>query len=192
MATAKLIVAANPDLDMVAVDEDTGTMTIRNTKTGEEVTLSFEDIKEGKITFETEEGKVSMQAQGGEEGGSLTITGEEGSAVFGTGAAAGELPDWIPAYPGAITENVSTMTVGAERGGTYLLKTTDSPDQVMEFFKRTLEAAGFTVETVSMSVGGGPSGMVSGRSADDKRSYSVTLSVESGVTQGFVMYGEKP
>ncbi len=42
-AMAELAVRANPDIELVESDDDAGTMTVRNTETGEELTLNFED-----------------------------------------------------------------------------------------------------------------------------------------------------
>jgi len=51
MATAELMVKANPDLDLVESDAEAGTLTIRNRRTGEEVTMSAKDIQEGRVQF---------------------------------------------------------------------------------------------------------------------------------------------
>lgn len=51
LATAKLIIQANPDLDLVSSDEAAGTMTVRNKRTNEVITVSIEDVKNGKIRF---------------------------------------------------------------------------------------------------------------------------------------------
>src|SRR5271157_677458 len=57
MAIAKLAVAANPDVEIVLEDDDRGIITIRNKKTGEELTMNAEDIKAGKLKFKNEKGE---------------------------------------------------------------------------------------------------------------------------------------
>src|SRR5262245_51615187 len=51
LAAAELIIRANPELEVVDSDSKAGTLTIRNTKTGEVVTMNAKDIEDGKITF---------------------------------------------------------------------------------------------------------------------------------------------
>ena len=43
MATARMIVKLNPELEEVATDEEAGTITVRNRKTGEVITVNFEE-----------------------------------------------------------------------------------------------------------------------------------------------------
>jgi uncharacterized protein YneF (UPF0154 family) len=65
MATARMIVKLNPDLEEVAVDSDAGTITVRNTKTGEVVTVDFDDIEQGKISFKSGEREITGGRLGG-------------------------------------------------------------------------------------------------------------------------------
>src|SRR5262245_60717402 len=60
LAAAKLVVQANPDLEVVKSDDDAGTLTIKNTKTGEVVTMNAKDIEDGKITFTTKDGTTTF------------------------------------------------------------------------------------------------------------------------------------
>ena len=75
---AKLVVQMNPELELVSADEKTGTLTIKNKKTGEVTTLSAEDAKEGRWTFKNDKGET---------------------ATLGAGSAQ-TLPSWLPSYPG--------------------------------------------------------------------------------------------
>lgn len=49
LEAAKHLLQANPDLEVANSDATAGTVTIRNKKTGETVTLSVEDIKQGRF-----------------------------------------------------------------------------------------------------------------------------------------------
>ncbi|HSF39476.1 MAG TPA: hypothetical protein VLT87_06755, partial [Thermoanaerobaculia bacterium] len=70
MAAATLAVRLNPELELVKADEENNTLTVKNKKTGEVVTLSAEDIKEGKFTVTTDEGTTTFDADGdGKDGG---------------------------------------------------------------------------------------------------------------------------
>jgi len=56
-AVAKMMVMANPDLEIVSEDDDKGELTIRNKKTGEELTMNAQDIKQGRLKFKNEKGE---------------------------------------------------------------------------------------------------------------------------------------
>jgi hypothetical protein len=43
LALGRRIAAANPDAELVSIDEDAGTIGLRNKKTGKVVTITFED-----------------------------------------------------------------------------------------------------------------------------------------------------
>jgi hypothetical protein len=51
MAIAKILTATNPDVEVLSTDEDRNTITIRDKKTRETVTVNFDDVKKGKIVF---------------------------------------------------------------------------------------------------------------------------------------------
>ena len=72
-AAAELIVSSNPDLQKVSQDDAKGEMTIR-TKEGKEVTLSYKDLVEGKIS----------------------ITDEDGGTTHIGSADLSKVPEWVP------------------------------------------------------------------------------------------------
>jgi len=193
MAAAEMVIKMSPDLEMVSKDEDASTLTIKNTKTGEVMTLNAEDIKEGRLTVTTDEGTVTMDADGGEEGGSLTMTGDKGEKVTFQGGqgAAKDLPSWVPVYPGGTTEGAFDATTDTERSAAFTVKTQDSAAQVMEYYETQLKAAGLTTQKASFDAGGNTSGTVSGTSADDKRTVSVMVAADQGTTQATISFVEK-
>lgn len=147
---AMIVVKANPDLEMVSSDDDAGTMTIRNKKDGEIVTLNYDDISNGQFSIETSEGTMSIDASSstseGEGGGSVTFSGTDGEVTtFGTES---ETPDWIPAYPGAEGESggFAASDSSGSRGG-FGFKTADSAQEAIDWFTTELEKAGFTVSS---------------------------------------------
>jgi len=187
MATAKMVIAANPELELVSEDRDAGTLTIRNKTTGEEITVGLDDIREGKIDFKTAEGETSMEM--GEQG--VKITGPEGQTTFQMGGA-GNLPEWMPAYPNGTTEPGYSTTTPEGRQAAFTVTTTDSVDQVLRFYEEKLRAAGLTVEKAEMTAGDQRSGTVTGRTADDSRAVSVMVSSGDQGTQALVSVAEKP
>jgi hypothetical protein len=129
LAFLKMAVAANPDAELVSVDEGRGIARIKDKKTGKVITMNFEDIRKGRFTMEQEGKKVTLSAQ--------------------AGAGQVKLPSWLPAYAGATPEGFSAeATGGSESGSTggFGFKTSDSPDKVAAFYEEALKNAGFTVE----------------------------------------------
>ncbi|HXT21246.1 MAG TPA: hypothetical protein VN923_10880, partial [Thermoanaerobaculia bacterium] len=186
MATVKMLTAVNPDLELVSSDEAAGKVTIKNKKTGEVMTVDLADIKDGKINFENAQGKSSMSFS--QEAGKLEVHGANGeSATFGSA----QLPNWVPAYPGAAPQGVYAAEDATQKSGTFSLTTADAATQVFAFYKGQLESAGFKVSENKYSMGGTDTGMVQGESSDGKRTVTLTVTTDAGKTQVSGVYGEK-
>src|SRR5260370_24856761 len=54
MMLAKGVIAANPDLELVNSDDATQTLTVRNKKTNETITMNLDDVKNGKFKFSSD------------------------------------------------------------------------------------------------------------------------------------------
>ncbi|HVN76406.1 MAG TPA: hypothetical protein VMT19_08825 [Thermoanaerobaculaceae bacterium] len=150
MAAAKIAVAVNPDLEVVAEDDAKGELTIRNKKTGEEITMNAQDIKQGRLKFKNEKGEeVTFEGSGqpGKEG--LRIKSVKGSMTFGAGAAE-KAPPWVPMYPGGKVMASASETTVTGLSGHISFQTDDATDKIMAFYERELKANGFTVERTSM------------------------------------------
>src|SRR5438128_5546799 len=135
LAVAKMMVAANADIELVSVDDDKGLITVRDKKTGETVTVNLDEAEKGKVVFKQEgKGEVSIEANGYESKGSLEVKTPEGTAKFGSGSI-DKLPDWLPAYPGTQPEgSYSAKTAEGESGG-FHFTTKDSPEKVIGFYE---------------------------------------------------------
>ena len=146
VAAAKVIVAFSPDLEIVSSDDEAGTVTVRNTKTGEEITMNAEDIKKGRLKFKNEKGEedtFEAKGEGGKDG--LSVKSDKGEATFGAGSAA-SVPAWLPAYSGATAQGTfSARTAEGDSGG-FSFETGDSADEVASFYRRELEGAGFFID----------------------------------------------
>ena len=186
---AELALRLNPEVDVISSDPAAGTITVREKKTGKEVTFNLEDIKAGKfsITADGEKTSIDMDATG-ENGGQMKVVTDQGTAVFGAGG--GKTPEWIPAYPGGRTEGVANIEAQGEKSGTFTLRTADPPDAVLAFFESKLKAVGFEVQKASLSYNGAPSGTLN--ASADKRQLSITAAAQDGETQALVTYNEKP
>ena len=192
MATARMIVKLNPEIEEVASDEAAGTITVRNKKTGEEITVNFEDIEEGKFSWTTDKGVVSIDASELEESGSMTVTNEEGAVVFATGKpAAGDLPSWVPMYPGIEPTSRHSMRTETSASGGFEVTTADPVADVLEFYRSKLDAAGYTLSVNTYTQDDTEGGMVNGNNEAEKRSVVVIISREAGQdTKAVVSFNE--
>lgn len=189
LAVAKMVAAINPDVEVVKVDKGTGKITIRDKKSGKTVTVDFDDIKNGHISFETAEGaKGAIGASGSGKQGTVRFSSPEGTIVAGAGVKM-DLPAWVPAYPGGSFEGVMKQTTPEGFVRTFHLKTKDSVDDVIKFYAGKLKAAGFAVGTVQNP--GGKGGMVTASDDATKRSVMVMVSVEDGQTTAAVTAASK-
>lgn len=165
VAAAKMITAMNPDAEVVRVDEDRGVVVIREKSSGKTITMNFEDIKQGRLTFSDSEG---------------------GSVTVGGGA---DLPSWVPLYPGAKPEGGLAATNSKEgSGGAFSFTSSDSPATVIQQYRSTLENAGFTVEAHNSSDSGG---ILIGKDEGNSRSVTATVSSSGNQTTVSVIYAEK-
>ena len=178
-ATARLMVAANPDLEIVSTDESHGTMTVHNKKTNETVTVNLQDAAKGKFVFEQNGKKAEINAQANGDQGSFEIKSSEGSVKFGTDT---KMPDWVPPYPGATPKGFSAQGPKG-LGGTFGFTTNDSIEQVVRFYEDALKKAGMKVSTNSMQQDGKTGlSIVSGEDTANKRKAMVTATPSQGAT----------
>ena len=189
LAAIKLAVAANPDAEIVKLDENAGKVTIRQKSTGKEVTLNFEDIKKGRISFESSEGKVSVETQGNGESGSVKVTTPEGTANWGAG---GKAPAWFPQYPGSTIQGTYEQQASTGTNGGFGFQTSGTPEEVAAFYKGEFERAGMKLTTSSQTVpGSGSLQIVAGVTADGSRKVNVIISQVDGTTRATVTYETK-
>jgi len=186
-AAAELVVRMNPDLEMVESDDDAGTITVREKSSGKVVTMNYEDIEEGRISFESEEGRVEItgQPQGGE--GGMTITTDEGETRIGGG---GEIPDWVPAHPATTTRQSLLRSTGPTGDTGQATFTVDADaDAVAAFYKAALEKAGYTVSVTTYSSDEGSVSVVSGQ--QDGGSIIASVNDKEGRAEVAVQYNRE-
>jgi hypothetical protein len=189
LATARLIIKASPELEEVAVDEEAGTITVRNTDTGEEITVDFDEIREGRITFSSDGETVTVEASSDDEGGEVTITADKGSLSYSAGdRVKGERPDWAPLYPGCEPEAEHVLTRDDGLSGAFQLTTTDSVDDVVAHYREQLTEGGFEVGVNTFSGQGQTAAMITGTDREGGRTVVVNTSAEEGKTTIGVTY----
>jgi hypothetical protein len=112
-AAAELMVRMNPNLTKVSQDDAKGEMTLR-TKDGQEMTMSYKDISQGKFTLKDAKGNVARIGQ----------------------ADLAELPAWVPRVPKAESTTGSFQNQAAGKlSGLYTATTAESISGVEQFFK---------------------------------------------------------
>ncbi|HYL73735.1 MAG TPA: hypothetical protein VEU96_05990 [Bryobacteraceae bacterium] len=164
LAAAKIMVAANPDIELVSTDEGKQEITVREKKTGKVYTMSFEDAKNGKFTMK-EDGKTTLRVGG-----------------------AAKLPAWVPNYPGSDPQGATASTADGD-GGTVTFKTKDDAEKVANYYKESFATLGLKiVSNVTSQSGSTSGGMISAQDEANKHTVAVTTSVEGGETTVVVVY----
>ena len=190
---ARGIVMANPDLEEVSADEDAGTITIRNTKTGEEITVNYEDIKEGKLSFTTDKGEINVDASEMKDTGSIKVTDEKGGIVFSAGGAVSDdVESWVPMFPGSEPTNRHTMRTEEEQTGGFELETTASVADALEFYRAALQGEGYEIAVNTFTKDDSEGGMVNGNHVEQGRSVVAIFNSEGGgPTKIVVSYAQR-
>lgn len=193
VATAKLMAALNPDIEVVSIDEEKELITVKDKKTGRVVTVSLDKAKDGRVVFSANgEEPVSIEARADESKGSLDVKSAEGSAKFGTNSVS-KLPEWLPGYPDAQIEgNYSAETKDGTSGG-FHFTTTDSPNKVVKFYEDALKRAGLTVNTnIVQQNGKTAGGTAMAESSNKNRTAYITAAVNAeGSTLITVLFTSK-
>ena len=185
---AKILAGVNPEIAFVSADEENRTVVFRNEKTGEEMSFNFDDVENGNISFDTGDGEVKVSVKQEGEGG-LTVRSPEGTATFGGARGAEDLPDWIPVYEGAEVQMGFSTSGDQGAAGAFSLKSQDSPDEVLDYYEKTLKDAGYEVQRQRVSVGdSGSRGFVTGRHKESNRTLTVTATLDGAATEAAIQY----
>ncbi len=172
LAVAKLITTVNPDTEVVRTDENAGTITVRDRKTGQVTTMTFDDVKSGKFN-------MKVQDENGQ------------TATLEIGGAAGKLPSWVPNYPGSTAAGTFTIkgssNDGSGEGGNFTFTTPDAPSKVMSFYEEKAKDLGMKANLTTNS----PDGGMFMAADEDKRTLTVVVGKGSPETTVNVTYGAK-
>jgi hypothetical protein len=209
LAIAKLSVATNPDMETVSSDDSSGTIVIRDKKTGKVSTMKVDPDSKTMVVTDADGKTVTMKLDStrnrlvvtDEKGKTATITADQhtGSMEIKSsegdvklGGAADKAPEWVPSYPGASnSQNALSSNNANERTGTFAFVTSDRPEKVMSFYGDALKAAGFKVSTVSTNNNDKAGGFVSGQNESQKHTVTVGVSSENDGTHVSATYAEK-
>lgn len=194
-AAAEWVVKLNPDLELIESDETAGTMTIRNKKTDETVTLDYEAIKDGRIEWKNQDGETSSISVGpselGEGAPAIQISTAEGVTQLGGNVDLSKVPDWVPAYPGALDREGAFASENASGvSGAFSFKSRDKPSAVIEYYNQLLTGQGFEVSKQSFDGSGASGGNISGTRASDGRTVTVFVQSQDGGSQAMLQFSE--
>ncbi len=193
-AAAMMVLKLNPEVDIVKTDDAKGEITVRNKKSGEEVTLSFEEAADGKFSMKNAKGEVvSIDGSDATGKGGIVMKGPDGEVVIGgTNAAAIAPPAWVPMYP-----NLKSQPGGMRSesngviAGAFAAESADAAAKVKEFYESKLKEAGFDTNVTTTGTGGGEFIIVHGSKDDNKTQVSAVISSKDGKTGVMINYEEK-
>lgn len=190
LATAKMAAAMNADVEVISSDDNAGTITVRDKKSGKITTMKFDPQKKAMVITDDKGNTTSMTTTGEGSNASMEMKSSEGTVKIG--ANADKAPAWVPAYPGATLQNTFSATTNGEQSGSYTFTTSDSADKLISFYGDSLKSGGFAVSNLTTSSNGKVGGMVSGEDKANKRTVVISISTESDGTHANVTFAVKP
>jgi hypothetical protein len=167
-AIVRMAAAANPDIEVLDVNEETGKVTVKDKKTGKTTVIDADSFKDGKIKIET----------------------EEGTAVIGGGSDI-KTPDWVFLPPGAKIVGGMTGESGKGAGGSVVFTTDGSVEDMKTFFEDKYKAAGFSATNVSSTrINGDLSVQLVFTHETRGRSVTIAAAKSDAGAGGTIVYGE--
>lgn len=193
LVLAKGYALADSNIELVDTNDQDETFTFKQVDTGEEFVISFEDIENGNLTWETSEGTFGIDASQVQDGGSVTFSGPEGeTATFGAGNAA-DIPKWVFMPDSAYdAESSFSMTNNGVTSGALAAKSKDSIDDVKAYYQQAMEDAGYEVSLNSISTGGNRQEIVTGKKTGEEQTLSAMLGQEGSEPVNIVIQYSGP
>ncbi len=191
---AEMAVKLNPEIELIKSDDETGRITFREKSSGKEITLSYDDIAQGKLTMAADGREISVNAAPGPDGaGSVVIrSGEEKTTIQTGEAAKSGLPVWVSEmlYPNSSsTKNDFSTSQGGKRMGSISGTTTDSLATVSAHYKAKLKEAGYEVTDATFENDGKTIANVTGTKVGPPESQiSANILAENGTTTISLVY----
>jgi len=177
-AAAKMAATVNPDVETVTTDDSSGTITVRDKKTGKNTTLKFDPDKKTMVVIDENGKEATVKVNTDGDKGSVEVQSADGNMKFGTSASA-QLPAWMPVYPGS--SPTGTFSTQTKDGGqsTFTFKTQDAAAKVMSYYQDQLKSAGFSINMATNTPQGG---MVIAQDSGKSHSLMITANSSSGGT----------
>ncbi|MDE2980117.1 MAG: hypothetical protein OXU74_02880 [Gemmatimonadota bacterium] len=196
------------DVTVVETDENAERVVVRFGDEGELVTVDLAQVMDrvregvrfegeagesgGRIRIRTADGETIIELRGDADGGFLRIDSPDGAIRFSGGDEAGELPNWVPVYPGARVRNVLFANESESgRAGAVVLSTDAAAGDVVAWYEDRLDGAGYSTSVVVVEPDRGRLEVTSRDDGDEGRKLSLVAGRDddgSGVI--FLLYGE--
>jgi len=210
-AAISMVLALNPDVQVVSKNETTGIITVRNKKTGEITKIDSNDYTADNVGKALEDmgrktqsaaSKMSAEANDAAQKAAASVPSsstsahpsESRSTSSNSAAMASttkQLPSFVPTYPGSTTTDCSVSSMGGMTVGSYEFSTSDSIDTVGTFYEKKIKAN--NLQVVNKAAAGDDNGntfTLIGQSEDGK-TMSVIVNSEDGKTKGHITFGSK-
>ena len=138
---AEMAIRVNPDYEIVETNEDEGTITYRDKRSGEVATMNFQDIADGKFSVTDADGKTSSVSIGA-DGIEARSDGDDGDAssfnIFGGGADTSNVPDAVRFSGASDLSATFTQKSATESSGMINYSTDASLDEVVAWYEQSL------------------------------------------------------
>lgn len=185
-AAALIALRMNPDLEVITVNDGTGEVTVKEKKSGDIITMSFDDIAQGKFTIKNAKGEtVTMDASNAEKQG-VVVTGPEGQTVIGGSQSAP--PDWVHLYPGSTHAGGMRNEKGSSINGSYAMETTHNNETVSKHYGDQLKAAGYETSVTATQTADGVMTMINATKDEGRRTQTVLIQTLDGKTHIALSY----
>lgn len=166
--SAEMIIGFHPDYSVVSSNDETKQMTIKEDKTGKEMTFSYQDIADGKFA----------------------VTTSDGSAVSFGAVDLSKVPAWVVLPPDAKSTGGFLNVVNGKNAGVVVFTTGLTAEEVREFFNKSWESwSTSSGSSSSMTLNGVETVTLEKKSATQE--ISVMVQASGGKTTATVTYSEK-
>jgi hypothetical protein len=177
-AVAKMAATVNPDVETVSANDSSGTITVRDKKTGKTTTLKFDPDKKTMVVIDENGKEATVKVNTDGDKGAIEVQSADGNMKFG-GAASAQMPAWMPVYPGSSPAGTFSAQTKGGNQSTFTFKTHDAAAKVMSYYQDQLKSSGFTINMATNTPQGG---MVMAEDGGKTRTLMITASTSSGGT----------
>ena len=128
-AVAERMLAKHPRFEVVSANQSERTVIVRDVQSDRTSAMALEDLAKGRLTFETDDGVVTIGLWGGEDGGRLVVT-RDGEDIVSLDARGGDGEGSLVIRTGD-GEVLRLDAVGHEDGGSLTIRA--DGDEVLRF-----------------------------------------------------------
>ena len=178
-AVAKMAATMNPDVETVTTDDSSGTITVRDKKTGKSTTLKFDPEKKTMVVIDENGKEATVKVNTDGDKGSVEVQSADGGNMkFGTSASS-QMPGWMPVYPGSSPAGTFSAQTKDGSQSTFTFKTQDAAAKVMSYYQDQLKSGGFSINMATNTPQGG---MVMAEDSGKTHTLMITASSSSNGT----------